>query len=477
MIDQPRVMPQAVPRPNAHAILLLAMAALALQEGALVHTLYSYRVLGRPPELWFRALASGPIFLAVVPYLNARVVRIASRWVPMVMLFVIVTVLGLCLGWLNHLEARYFFGDFLRFLTPWVTFFLCLQAFTTLAFAQGPLALLHYYHFFVVLAVVDACATVVVGYLYPGLHVSNWFLMFGVAWALLDNRRGSLLTLPVLALCIVAAIMSAKRANLFLVAFTFVGSLLYFPVCLRRAPPNLGRTCAALGAAVLFVLMSGSASSRTGLVQSALNTGEEVVEIVTGDYDRSYQFRVNEVANIVDFYHRNTGWLATGLGFGCEIPMRYETSPPTVTPSGNMHHVHKGFWAYLLRNGLLGVALLATFSLTVVCMSFSLNKVDLRVRNQVVVCLVYALGRLVAAYGGNLMLEELDLPVVAALAYGLTVSSGHDSLRSGDHAAANSPYRAYHESGGKCGRAAGGHQRPCSDAGSRCRCRLPCESV
>jgi len=431
MIDQPRVMPQAASRPHAHAIVLMAMAAVALQEAALVHTLYSYRVLGEPPELWFRVLAWSPIFLAVVPYLNGRVVRIASRWKPILVLFVIVTVLGLTLGWLNHREARYFFGDFLRFFVPWVTFFLCLQAFTTIAFVQGPRPLLRYFDLFLAVAVFDACVTVAAGYFYPNLHVSNWFFMFGVAWALLDDRRGSLVTLPVLALCIVAAIMSAKRTNLFLVAITFLGSLLYFPICLRRAPPNLGRTCAIVGAAVLFVLMSGSRSERTSLVQSALNTGQQLVNIIGGDYDRSYQFRVNEVANVVDFYHRNTGWLATGLGFGCEIPMLHDAGPMAATPSGNMHHVHKGFWVCLLRNGLLGVGLLAVFSLTIVRMCFSLNKVDLLVRNQVVVCLVYALGRIAAAYGGNLMLEDLDLPVVAALAYGLTVCSDHDPVCKG----------------------------------------------
>lgn len=426
MIDQPRVTPQAACRPHAHAIVLMAMAALALQEAALVHTLYSYRVLGEPPELWFRVLAWAPIILAVIPYLNARVVRMAPRWGAMLALFVIVTALGLCLGWINHLEARYFFGDFLRFFMPWFTFFLCLQAFTTVAAVQGARPLFGYYEFFLVMAVLDACATVFAAYLYPGLHVSNWFFMFGVAWALLDDRRGSLLTLSVLALCVVAAIMSGKRTNLFLMAFTFVGSLLYFPVCLRRSPPNLGRTSAIVVAAVLFVLASRGSFSRTGLVQSALNTGEQLVHILGGDYDRSYQFRVNEVANVRDFYYRNTRWLATGLGFGCEIPMLHDAGPMAATPSGNMHHVHKGFWVYLLRNGLLGVGLLAAFSLTFVFTSLSVNKVDLRVRNQVMVCLVYALGRIAAAYGGNLMLEDLDLPVLAALAYGLTVCSDHD---------------------------------------------------
>ena len=425
-MDQSPVMPQAASRPNAHAILLMVMAALALQEAALVHTLYSYRVLGEPPELWFRALAWSPILLAMVAYLNARVVRVASRWKPILALFMIVTLLGLSLGWLNHRETRYFFGDFLRFLMPWVTFFLSLQALTTLAFSQGRRPLLRYFDLFLALAVFDACVTMVAGYLYPGLHVSNWFFMFGVAWALMDDRHGSLVTLSVLALCIVAAIMSAKRANLFLVAFTFVGSLLYFPICLRRVPPNLGRTCAIVVIAVLFVLTSRSGSGRAGLVQSALNTGRQLANAVRGDYDRSYQFRANEVANIRDFYRDNRRWLATGLGFGCEIPMIHNTGPLAATASGNMHHVHKGFWVYLLRNGLLGVALLAAFSVTIAQMSFSLNKVDLRVRNQVVACLTYALGRIIAAYGGNLMLENLDLPVVAALAYGLTVCPSHD---------------------------------------------------
>lgn len=394
---------------------LLLIGGLAGQEATWVHCHYMYRMVASTPDSFYRGL---PLLVALAAGL--AFVFLKHRWKPMptglsalAVLFAISTVSSLTLASIYCYSPKYLVGDFLRFSAPWLTLFLSYQSFLAIREHRGLAGLERWYNRLAIVAFFDAAMTIGFGLMYYGGHISNYFFMFLIGWVILRRSNDGVLVNVVLGLVLVATIASTKRTNFALTPLAILLAIWFQWArgghVLRLCMTLIGVSAAALSAQVIFAQYSGNVD----LVETCQRTFEKLYDVVLeGNHDRSYGLRMNEVRNLTAYFESHPGDLALGIGFGGEIPMRYETGNDT--PSGNMHHVHKGYWLYLLRNGILGVVLLGGF----VWVSTAGLLLAKSPRPLITAsCAVYAVTRVVASFGGNLMMEDLDLPLVVGLGY------------------------------------------------------------
>lgn len=397
----------------ASFIATLLVAALIGQEAALAYGHFMYRAAESIPDVTWRGLS-----LLIPPLAAVAFVFFKHPWTPMPcglgplsLLFFTSTLASVWMAASNCLNTKYFFGDSLRFIAPWLTLILSCQSFTLIRRRQGAAGLLRWYHALAAVALLDALITAGFGLKYYGYHISNWFYIFLIGWVVLRQRSVGTSGNLVLGLVLLATVASGKRTNFALVAFALVAAM----ALLVQRGGKMSRLCVTvavmLTAGASAQLLFAQYSRGEGLIEVCQRVFEKMNEIVIeGNHDRSYELRVNETRNVTAHFEKHPYDIVLGVGFGGEVPLIYNTG--TQTPSGNMHHVHKGYWLYLLRNGLLGVVLLAGFVWT---STGALLMANSSARLITASCALYSATRIIAAFGGNLMMEDLDLPLVTGL--------------------------------------------------------------
>jgi len=399
------------------AVAGICLLGLLLQEAAWVHIHYMQRIAQQTPDVLYRAMILGFPFAACALLAISRRggVPLPGGWGLMLAACLLSTATSIVMALETCYEFKYFAGDFLRFSAPWLTLYLSYWAFATIRREQGLAGVLVWYDRLALVALLDAAIATAFGLAFFGCHISNNFFIFLIGWAILNDRYRELTTNLVLMGVLVAMVLSGKRTTLVLFAFSVVMTL--FMRLLRgrnafRTAVNLaGMALVGVGAQLIVETYTGG-HSLVSIVERLSN--EVTKNVLAGDTDNSYQSRLNEVENIRAYFKANPAELMFGIGFGGEIPQLYNAGEPTA--SGNMHHAHKGWWLYLLRNGYLGVALLAVFSWS---STWRLLWAPSEAPLVTASCAIYASCRVVAALSGNLMMEELDLPLVVGLGFAL----------------------------------------------------------
>ena len=374
----------------------------------------------------YRGFAWAPLFLVVLRhplFVINNLRRFPKYWSSLICFFSLMTVLGLVVGFFNYQELRYFFGDLLRFVVPWIALFYASLASRLLAEHRGIKALVPYLLFLTWLAAMDAGITLFLGLKGLGNHISTYLFVFLVPWGLLWNfSGGAIRAIPLSAffttMALVATIVSSKRTNFLVFGASIALSLLMLAV-FRDFGSKLR---VLLGAGILATLLMTFPLAQSGrfvdvLILNASENIRQITTVLMGDHkDNSWLFRENEVANVVDYYESERGLYnkIIGIGFGGEVPMPHFCGDNTL--SGQMHHVHKTFWLYYLRHGYIGIIMLALFSLLVIVVP--LIQLFIFKSNTATIVWIYASCRCLSAFSGNIMMEEVDIPLCAALTIG-----------------------------------------------------------
>ncbi len=279
-----------------------------------------------------------------------------------------------------------------------------------------------------ILAAIEACAVVVLAARLPywqKIHLSAIPL---IGFGLLYVRAGFLMRTFALLLGASAAAWSGKRSGL---ATPVLASAAVFLLLVPRVVPKFAtrlsirsahaRTIAALGAvlvmgAAIIGYMGDEQARRFTLMYSSLS--EFVVQKLSGSdvTDQSMNSRYAESGNVKKFYEGRPLHALLGGGFGVETPMYYETGVTSV--SGRMHHVHAAWWVYFLRNGLLGVTVLALYFLAVSRIALA----GIQRGSAASPWLLYMLiAQAVASYKSNIMLDSIEFTIPVLL--GVTLAS------------------------------------------------------
>jgi hypothetical protein len=413
------------PHPDATtaiSVLNMCMLSLLLQMVAIDIDLYYRYTIDEAPMLIFRVLAWIPIVFALIfdrgysPEGNAK----SNEWWSLFGLFLIVLFLSTVVGLVHFQEWRYFTGDLLRFALSWTILFISLRAVTNLVRLRKFSAILQYMDWLVLISVGDAIVIIYYGYNYTGHRISNWLFIFGIIWSVLQQKRNKLITSSVFFICVIAAAICSKRTNFFIAIFSILSC--YFVLALYKKfkifTSSILIVCS-LGTLVYFVpfiLYRQSDVVERATLNAPIIASDLISIASESKTDISVEYRKNEIRNIEAYFHTdyNVLWTLTGLGFGCEIPMLYQCDTPTST-SGNMHHVHVAPWCYFLRNGVLGLILFVLFAWKVLRQTFQHFKRKDTI--EAYIFSIYIIGRLIHGFTGNVMLEDIDLPLFVAFSH------------------------------------------------------------
>jgi hypothetical protein len=356
-----------------------------------------------------------PLCAAFYAFMGARSLMepLPRGWVFVYSVFTMVLVIGVVAGLINFSGPQHYFGDILKLSISWGALYMTLRAGTTLVRRAGHKALDPFLYGLLFVSVFDAGQTILFGTLKKGAHIANslYFIAFG--WGLFQETIPAWISLPISALCAKAALVSWKRSNL--VALFLTGGACMISLAMAR---RWGRITAILcGFLAVGFLMTGSFSAEAvNVLHGGTNSTKRlstVVNIVNGkSFDSSYEARRNEENNVLDFLDKNPEWWLTGVGFGGEIPAKYHTG--NVQDNGTIHHVHNGIFLYLLRDGLIGVFLLALLAWRILKLFQGIGSPYLL---WAAVFFVLSFERLIASISGNFMVGATDAPILIGLGF------------------------------------------------------------
>lgn len=303
--------------------------------------------------------------------------------------FIIISVLliySTFVGWAVYdYEPRYVAGDWIRYLICWINFFVIVSALHNLKedFESTVSRLIF---LFTLIGVMDAALIFLRYSMAPGIKIHSLGYIFLVLYFMYSKiRRHGLLSAVIFVLGVVAMFFTGKRGTLVAVLGAFIGVWLLSRLA---APTKKQRTS---GITISRKAVKGTLGAIAsimifGMAYSFLPNDSKFVQQVNYFYDNfydmynnymqseevdgSYQSRINELNNALEFYRSNESFIAFGAGLGAEVPMVYDSS--VYTESGRMHHLHIGWAAYFLRGGLIGLLLIAGyfFVMGVLCLKF-----------------------------------------------------------------------------------------------------------
>jgi len=90
------------------------------------------------------------------------------------------------------------------------------------------------------------------------------------------------------------------------------------------------------------------------------------------------------------------------------------TRTTRVEPDGTIHHVHPGVFLYLMRFGLIGVFLLFLLAWRILLLYKGMGSPH---GQWVSVFFILCLGRIVAAFSGNVMMGAVDISILTGMGY------------------------------------------------------------
>lgn len=404
---------------SGRLIARLGLATVIAQQAAVYVNLFRAHAEGAEMSMALRALGWSPLLLAVIVYIHrsGRLPKLPTAIGRLFWLSGLVFAVGVALSPTHAAKFYHVASDLTRFSTAWIGFFLLTAAFESIRRTEGTPGLVKYVDAYMWVALLDAVLTIALGLRYWGAHFSTGTFVYGLVWSIV-RQRGSLWKLQgVFAICAFAAVIEGKRTTMVMAALAIAGSSAWLIV--SRAGGRMLASISAAGLLALIGLLLVPAESRliVELQEKVVNGYEKLSGIALhGEEDRTLEYRHNEIRAIhAHFSHPGrAGWCLTGLGFGAEINPGILNIGSGNSSNGMMHHAHNAFAVYFLRNGLLGWTLLATF--IVYCLLLPIPGLRESYRDSTACCWLFLGLLLVAGYTGNLMLESVELPFVAALA-------------------------------------------------------------
>jgi len=406
-------------------VIWILLGTLAVQQLVSYTKILTLVSAGESQDVEWRVLAVAPgvfISLLIAP---RRARDLTLSWLSGAV--IIAAISGVTIGIVAGNLLRYVAADAFRFAVPWIAFLVASSALLSLQEedrqAESRRALL----VVLGLSVFDAVYTIIVGATFPGHRISTDLHLFGIGWALLAASSSRASRAVILGLCLAAVVFSGKRGNLValgggmaitcLVGVTRPG---FFRRIADGALPVAMLSMFAVSAALWFSDFAVVRVARDELSSRHFDLAQNLMDIVVGGAeDDSYEGRMREVRNVTAHLQDYPQYVLLGAGFGALAPMREDSGVPCLIP-GMMHHVHIGWVAYLLRNGLLGVALYFLFFWVVATRL-------LRNSQQTSFCygpLFLLSASLVLSLKSNILLEGIDLSLVSAFGLAATTVFG-----------------------------------------------------
>jgi len=262
----------------------------------------------------------------------------------------------------------------------------------------------------------SALITIYLYVLYPNWRIATTLYLFAIPWGLLQTRWPRWVGLASFALGILTVALSGRRGPV--VALAVVSPLLVWYQIASWRTLVLNAAWGLLAVAVGLFMFQGALLENDFTEQTRWRAKRLVQNVQEVSFslqeDLSMNYRFAEVSNVVEHFRQAPHLIVTGAGFGAETDMFYDTS--VYSTSGRMHQVHIGWAAYLLRNGIIGVALLALFCWN----TMKLTLVKARYHPDVMICSTFVAVLVVLSMKDQLMLEFISLPLVLALGIALS---------------------------------------------------------
>jgi len=281
-----------------------------------------------------------------------------------------------------------------------------------------------------VIALIDSLMTIRLYYLFPSWKIATTTYLFCIAWGLFPTRWPRPMGVLCLAIALLTMFLSGRRGPI--IALVVVSPLLiWYFVCGLRV--FVGTMAYALLILLVVSAYYSNIMTDRGLAEKFQQRSAQVVDnifgiLFEGQGDASMEHRLEELKNVRAFFLDAPLFLVFGGGFGVETDMIYDTGVDSVT--GRMHQVYVGWGAYLLRNGILGVALLGLLCRRLG--SIVLKPPRAPYVAQLRICATFITLLIILSFKDQFMLEMMFLPVVIGLAIGFAEANRAVYTQRGD---------------------------------------------
>ncbi len=269
-------------------------------------------------------------------------------------------------------DLYYVFGDTYREFVFFIGLFILLWIYCGLASSGKFDTIVFFIEIYVVSAIIASVAIYYIRWHYPYLKISNVAAINGIIWALFQNRRSWIVTVPVLLFCTIACLVSGKRAIFIIMLCTYIFYAMYLLVTLLVKNDYYGRLLKAktvkmamglIGVIIVILMLFPIVldtvnwlDAESFYVKSSLTLMKNVYGIaIEGEKDASYDGRVQELKNVLFHMENNPQTWFFGSGQGAEIE-----NPPYAYVKSNddkMHMVHITWIAIVFRTGIVGLLL------------------------------------------------------------------------------------------------------------------------
>lgn len=370
--------------------------------------------------------------------------RLPRPWYVLALCFSAALLVGTTVGGIKVAVGSslplYYIGDGLKFISSWLSFLsVSALAYLLCKDDDGGKERYRLIRLCLILAVVEAAAVVILAARLDYWQKIHLGAASAIGFGLLYAPSGTLVRVLVLLLGLSAAALSGKRAGLALPIIA-VGAtvLVMMPRAILLAGKARSLNKAHLRAFIvtasvviicsfLISMFGDRFSSRFETMYQSLLTF--VSEKLTGVEvtDQSMNSRYAEMDNIRQFYADHPLQVILGCGFGAETPMYKDSGVLGV--DGRMHHVHAGWWVYLLRNGLLGVLLLLIYFFITIRTALIGIRYGIPTSPWLFFLLIC---QAAASYKSNTMLDSIEFTI--PVLFGATLAALHQrSLRYSKH--------------------------------------------
>lgn len=307
-------------------------------------------------HLLVRAFALTPCIVGVILAFSVPPTRTQGRDAYSMALrgAMLVFLLGTSVGCFRGNDLRYLVADAFRFSVPWLVVAAVLRITSVLAAASLSRTKTLFVRTLTILSVVDASAT-----LYLRLTLPRWMRISTVMHlGLLPIGLDRSLITPAYSTClsaagIAAAAAAGKRGNvLALIVAMCVLLCLYNTRILRKV--LLLAFVLLVSVIVLRLFLPNQYDEVRLAFDQVVSTGSRLWQ---DGGDQSTAGRLAEAQNIFSFFAQNPSLVLAGGGFGAEVPMLENSG--VYSRNGAMHQSHTLWLTYFLRNGFIGVSVLA----------------------------------------------------------------------------------------------------------------------
>lgn len=377
-----------------------------------------------------RVLLNIPSMLAIsMSFVMLSSVRVSNPSVRMLTnVFIAVLVLGSLTATLRIIVGdtiiRYAVADLFRFVIPWFSLYAFYRACSVLSPLDSSNIKFFRIVFYALIAlfVADAFATIYISAMFPWAKISTVAYISLVFYGVFFFFHRPYLASVCLVLGLTALLVAGKRGNLLAAPLSVFAVMFLYLVTRSRSSVKASSkfeqmkvgigSMIAIAFSVFFLIYLSSLEQFSTRGLSVLSDFTDTIEgiFLSGSLanDQSMAGRVNENLNIIEFFYSHPWYVLFGAGFGAEVEMRYVSGVYSI--SGGMHHAHMAWAVYFLRNGVLGLILLAGFFYVVTLLLWRQLK---QVRNPysgLALCLLVFF--LILSFKSNFLLERAPLEIV-----------------------------------------------------------------